>query len=104
MLELGERELEYHYEAGRDIPNAIDVVIGVGRRSEALLDGARHAGFSEERLYHFDGAEAAATFLESFIRPGDLVLVKASRGIGLDRIIAQLTTGLPTTDAAGGRR
>jgi UDP-N-acetylmuramoyl-tripeptide--D-alanyl-D-alanine ligase len=105
MLELGGRELEYHYEAGRDIPNAIDIVVGVGRRAEALLDGARHAGFSEERLYHFDDAESAAMFLESYIRPGDLVLVKASRGIGLDRIITGLTTGLPTPDnAAGGRR
>ncbi len=90
MLELGDRELEYHYEAGRDIPMDVDVVIAVGRRSEALLDGARHAGFSEERLYHFDNAESAAVFLESLIRPGDLVLVKASRGIGLDKIITML--------------
>jgi UDP-N-acetylmuramoyl-tripeptide--D-alanyl-D-alanine ligase len=106
MLELGERELEYHYEAGREIPNAVDVVIAVGRRSEALLDGARHAGFSEERLYHFDDAESAASFLERFIRPGDLVLVKASRGIGLDRIIDRLTSDnrrLTTDNAAGGR-
>jgi UDP-N-acetylmuramoyl-tripeptide--D-alanyl-D-alanine ligase len=90
MLELGNRELEYHYEAGREIPRDVDVVVAVGRRSEALLDGARHAGFSEERLYHFDTAESAAAFLESFIRPGDLALVKASRGIGLDKIITML--------------
>ena len=90
MLELGERELEYHYEAGREIPNAVDIVVAVGRRSEALLDGARHAGFSDERLYHFDDAEAAAAFLQTFIRRGDLVLVKASRGIGLDKIVTKL--------------
>ncbi|HMC20330.1 MAG TPA: UDP-N-acetylmuramoyl-tripeptide--D-alanyl-D-alanine ligase [Thermoanaerobaculia bacterium] len=90
MLELGDSELEYHYEAGRAIPHDVDVVIGVGRRSEAFLDGARHAGFTEERLYHFGDAEGAAAFLESFIRPGDLVLVKASRGIGLDKIITML--------------
>src|SRR5207237_6614551 len=81
MLELGERELEYHYEAGREIPNAVDIVVAVGRRSEALLDGARHAGFSDERLYHFDNAETATGFLERFIRPGALVLVKALLGI-----------------------
>src|SRR5438552_1538306 len=90
ILELGERELEYHYEAGREIPNAVDIVVAVGRRSEALLDGARHAGFSDERLYHFDNAETATGFLERFIRPGDLVLVKASRGIGLDKIVTKL--------------
>ncbi len=99
MLELGERELEYHYEAGRGIPLGIDVVIGVGRRSEALLDGARHSGFTEERLYHFADAEAAGNFLTSFIRPRDLVLIKASRGIGLDRIVSKLQE----PEAAGGR-
>ncbi len=103
MLELGDRELEYHYEAGREIPLDIDFVIAIGRRSESLLDGARHAGFTEERLYHFDDAEGATGFLESFIRPGDLVLIKASRGMGLDRIVTTLTTQQPDNQRAGGR-
>ena len=103
MLELGERELEYHYEAGRGIPLDIDFVIGVGRRSDALLDGARHAGFTEERLFHFEKAEPATDFLESFIRPGDLILIKASRGIGLDRIVTTLTTRQPD-NPVGGRK
>jgi UDP-N-acetylmuramoyl-tripeptide--D-alanyl-D-alanine ligase len=91
MLELGDQELQFHYKSGRDIPNRIDIVIGVGKRAESLLEGARAAGFSDERLYHFQNAENAAGFLERFIRPGDLVLIKASRGIGLDRIIEKLT-------------
>jgi len=91
MLELGAEELQFHYKSGRDIPNKVDIVIGVGKRSESLLEGARAAGFSDERLYHFQNAESAAGFLERFIRRGDLVLVKASRGIGLDRIIEKLT-------------
>jgi UDP-N-acetylmuramoyl-tripeptide--D-alanyl-D-alanine ligase len=89
MLELGEQEeLEYHRESGRQIPREIDVVIGVGRRAQALLDGAREAGFTA--LHHFADAEAAGAFLVNFIREGDLVLVKASRGIGLDRIVTML--------------
>jgi len=99
MLELGEGELEYHYEAGRGIPPQIDFVIGVGRRSESLLDGARDAGFTDQRRFHFDDAASAAEFLESFVRPGDLVLVKASRGIGLDKLIAKLTTSRPDEGA-----
>jgi UDP-N-acetylmuramoyl-tripeptide--D-alanyl-D-alanine ligase len=90
MLELGERELEYHAEAGRNVPKSIDVVVGVGKRSRALLDGAREAGFSDDRLHHFDDAAGAAEFLKGFIREGDLVLVKASRGIGLDKVVSQL--------------
>jgi len=93
MLELGERELEYHRESGRAIPPKVDAVIGVGRRAKSLLDGAREAGFADDRLHHFDDAQAAGEFLKDFIREGDLVLIKASRGIGLDKIVTMLATG-----------
>ncbi|MBV9496528.1 MAG: UDP-N-acetylmuramoyl-tripeptide--D-alanyl-D-alanine ligase [Acidobacteria bacterium] len=88
MLELGEQELDYHRESGKLIPKEIDVIVGVGRRAQALLDGARDAGFTE--LHHFDDAESAGAFLMNFVRTGDLVLIKASRGIGLDRIVTML--------------
>jgi UDP-N-acetylmuramoyl-tripeptide--D-alanyl-D-alanine ligase len=90
MLELGEREHEYHREAGAAIPPAIDVVVGVGPRSQSLLDGARSAGFNGGRVHHFDDADTAGAFLKEFIREGDLVLIKASRGIGLDKIVTML--------------
>ena len=90
MLELGEQELEFHRDAGRGIPKSIDVVVGVGTRSEALLDGAREAGFEEANLRHFTDAEAAGAFLRAFLQPGDLVLLKGSRGVGLDRAVAML--------------
>jgi len=91
MLELGDKELDYHREAGRAIPRSIDVVIGVGKRSRAVLEGAAEAGFGNGNRHHFDDALGAAEFLKTFIRPGDLVLIKASRGIGLDRTVNLLT-------------
>jgi UDP-N-acetylmuramoyl-tripeptide--D-alanyl-D-alanine ligase len=91
MLELGDKELDYHRDAGRAIPKSVDTIIGVGKRSRALLEGAREAGFGNGNLHHFDDAQSAGGFLETFIRPGDLVLIKASRGIGLDRIVNMLT-------------
>jgi UDP-N-acetylmuramoyl-tripeptide--D-alanyl-D-alanine ligase len=90
MLELGDRELQYHYDSGRNIPESVDIIIAVGRRSASLLDGARHAGFTEERLFHFEDAVSAGKFLHSFLREGDLVLLKASRGVGLDKAVAML--------------
>lgn len=90
MLELGEQELQFHADAGAAIPKAIDVVVGVGKRSLALLDGARQAGFADDALHHFADAAAAGDFLKDFIRDGDLVLVKGSRGVGLDKIITML--------------
>lgn len=90
MLELGDKELDYHRDSGRAIPSSVDQVVAVGRRSAALLDGAREAGFAAEKLHHFDDAEAAGRFLKTFVREGDLVLLKASRGVGLDRAVAIL--------------
>ncbi|HUR79538.1 MAG TPA: cyanophycin synthetase, partial [Thermoanaerobaculia bacterium] len=90
LLELGEQELQFHRDAGRGIPKSIDVVVGVGTRSQALLDGAREAGFAEANLRHFTDAEAAGAFLRAFIQPGDLVLLKGSRGVGLDKAVAML--------------
>jgi UDP-N-acetylmuramoyl-tripeptide--D-alanyl-D-alanine ligase len=90
MLELGEQELQFHRDAGRGIPKSIDVVVGVGNRSQALLDGAREAGFDEGDLRHFTDAEAAGAFLRAFVQPGDLVLLKGSRGVGLDKAVAML--------------
>ena len=90
MLELGELELDYHRDAGAAIPKSIDVVCGVGTRSQALLDGARGAGFDESQLRHFTDAESAGAFLRAFVKPKDLVLIKGSRGVGLDRAIAVL--------------
>jgi UDP-N-acetylmuramoyl-tripeptide--D-alanyl-D-alanine ligase len=90
MLELGEQELVFHRDAGKAIPRAIDVVVGVGKRSQALLDGAREAGFTEEQLHHFATAMEAGEFLKGEIREGDLVLLKGSRGVGLDKAVAML--------------
>jgi UDP-N-acetylmuramoyl-tripeptide--D-alanyl-D-alanine ligase len=94
MLELGEQELQFHRDSGAAIPKSIDLVIGVGkgiaRRAPALLDGARSAGFAESALHHFETAEAVGEFLKSEIREGDLVLIKGSRGVGLDKAVAML--------------
>ncbi|HEY0156462.1 MAG TPA: UDP-N-acetylmuramoyl-tripeptide--D-alanyl-D-alanine ligase [Thermoanaerobaculia bacterium] len=90
MLELGEQELQFHRDAGRGIPRSIDVVVGVGTRAQALLDGAREAGFDEASLRHFADANAAGAFLRAFVQSGDLVLIKGSRGVGLDKAVAML--------------
>ncbi|HEX8619761.1 MAG TPA: UDP-N-acetylmuramoyl-tripeptide--D-alanyl-D-alanine ligase [Thermoanaerobaculia bacterium] len=90
MLELGEQELQFHRDSGKSIPKSIDVVVGVGKRALSLLEGAREAGFSDDVLHHFATAEDAGAFLRQEVRPGDLVLIKGSRGVGLDKAVAML--------------
>jgi UDP-N-acetylmuramoyl-tripeptide--D-alanyl-D-alanine ligase len=90
MLELGDEELRYHHDCGHAVPKSVAAVVAVGKRGHALLDGARESGFDDEQLHHFDTAEEAGEFLRGFVREGDLVLVKGSRGVGLDRTVAML--------------
>jgi UDP-N-acetylmuramoyl-tripeptide--D-alanyl-D-alanine ligase len=79
MLELGPGEREHHAEIGAYAASAgVQLLIAVGPRSAAMLDrydGEAHAAS--------DAAEAAARARE-LVQPGDVVLVKASRGVGLE--------------------
>jgi len=93
MLELGRDELRFHEEAGRGIPRSVDRIVGVGRRSKSILIGASSSGFPPESLVHFDDAMDAAKHLHDSIQEGDLVLLKGSRGIGLERIVTFLEGG-----------
>ena len=90
MLELGAEEVAFHRESGRAIPPEVDVVIGVGRLGRAIVDGAHEAGYRRAMLMSCQDADHALQILRGFIEPKDFVLLKASRGIGLDRVIAGL--------------
>jgi UDP-N-acetylmuramoyl-tripeptide--D-alanyl-D-alanine ligase len=91
MLELGPAEREHHAEIGAYAASAgVELLIAVGPRSKAMLD--RYDGESHAAA---DAAEAAALARE-LVRPGDVVLVKASRGVGLEVVAEALA------DEAGG--
>ncbi len=92
MYELGEATTAAHREAGRLAAGACDLLIAVGGQpTRELVEAARAAGLGEARLAA--SAEDAATLLEGVLEPGDVVLVKGSRGVGLDRTVAALTAG-----------
>ncbi len=82
MLELGERAVALHQESGRAARNAgFDLVVAVGGDdAAALADGARAAGLADEAVVVCADSDTAADVAAEWIRPGDLVLVKGSRG------------------------
>lgn len=90
MLELGRTEKKLHYDAGNLAPSGIDLILAVGERARSVIEGATDAGFPRESLFHVADANKAADFLDDLIEEGDLVLLKASRGIGLDRVVERL--------------
>ena len=91
MLELGESAPEFHRATGRHVAALdIDLVLAVGKLALHILDGAVEAGMSSHQLFSAQDPLTAATQLGGLVQDGDLVLVKASRGVGLDRMIRRL--------------
>jgi UDP-N-acetylmuramoyl-tripeptide--D-alanyl-D-alanine ligase len=93
MLELGPDEQRLHREIGDRAARAADAIVAVGRRGRWIAEGARAAGAA--RVLTADDADEAAAVLESELAPGaaDVVLLKASRGIGLERAVDRLREG-----------
>jgi UDP-N-acetylmuramoyl-tripeptide--D-alanyl-D-alanine ligase len=91
MYELGELAAAAHEEIGREAAAACEILVAVGGADAALLaDAARAAGLVDAAVYEAADADAAADLLRRLLRPGDVVLVKGSRGVGLDRTVAAL--------------
>jgi len=90
MLELGESAGALHRDSGRALAGRVDAVVGVGPLAREVLAGAREAGITEDALAHFENAAGAAAAIGDLVRPGDAVLVKASRGIRLETVVEAL--------------
>jgi UDP-N-acetylmuramoyl-tripeptide--D-alanyl-D-alanine ligase len=88
MAELGTDAAAFHREIGAAAAAlGVDELIGVGRLAreyEAAANGVS--------THHAETAEEAAGALEALLRPGDVVLVKGSRAVGLEAVAAKLTT------------
>jgi UDP-N-acetylmuramoyl-tripeptide--D-alanyl-D-alanine ligase len=85
MLELGPAAEAMHRECGRHIAHCgIDVLLGVRGLAKAMVEGASAAGMRAEFV---NAPEDAAEWLRREITPGDVVLLKASRGVRLERAL-----------------
>jgi UDP-N-acetylmuramoyl-tripeptide--D-alanyl-D-alanine ligase len=85
MLELGPTEEDLHRQAGDYIAGKkIDVLLGVKGPARAMVEAAQHAGVRAEFV---ETAEEAGDWLARETRDGDVVLLKASRGVHLERAL-----------------
>ncbi|RME00558.1 MAG: UDP-N-acetylmuramoyl-tripeptide--D-alanyl-D-alanine ligase [Deltaproteobacteria bacterium] len=90
MFELGEHAAALHYEVGSAIARAgIDHLAAIGSFASDLLAGACSAGAQD--THTFPDHDAAAEWLWDRLRPGDLLLVKGSRGMRMERVISRFT-------------
>jgi UDP-N-acetylmuramoyl-tripeptide--D-alanyl-D-alanine ligase len=92
MLELGAHATRLHRECGRAAAEAgLDLLITVGSDpAKQLADAARAAGLPDANVMHEATSAEAAELAFKRVRPGDLVLVKGSRGIRTDIVVERL--------------
>jgi UDP-N-acetylmuramoyl-tripeptide--D-alanyl-D-alanine ligase len=89
MLELGDVEEEGHRAVGQRAAGIVDALYTVGPRARLIGDEAR-VERPDLPTFHFDDKAALATALREDLREGDLVLIKGSRGVGMETVIAEL--------------
>ncbi|MCY4043389.1 MAG: UDP-N-acetylmuramoyl-tripeptide--D-alanyl-D-alanine ligase [Candidatus Dadabacteria bacterium] len=86
MLELGDRSAEYHREAGREAARlGVDFLVGFGGMADEVRAGAPDVS-SHSAVSHGDAADIIA----SVAKPGDIVLIKGSRAMEMERITSLL--------------
>jgi UDP-N-acetylmuramoyl-tripeptide--D-alanyl-D-alanine ligase len=105
MLELGETAPELHRECGCEIAalRGIDWIFGVQGYSAELVRAAIEAGHPKERVQFFENSSEAAMFLSSFVGRGDLLLLKGSRGVKMERILEAIEEQHPRAGAKAPR-
>ncbi len=90
MLELGEREVDFHLEAGKYFATLnFDFLITVGVKSVKIAEGAELAGFNPDKIKVFEGAEEAGQFLKQIVPPKGVIILKASRRIRLEKALEE---------------
>jgi UDP-N-acetylmuramoyl-tripeptide--D-alanyl-D-alanine ligase len=92
MRELGATSPQLHREAGKFAAQTgkIDWVIGVEGDAAQIVEGAMAGGVPRSQTNVFASSEEAAKFLADFVAPGDLLLVKGSRGVKMERVVETL--------------
>ncbi|MBI4881513.1 MAG: UDP-N-acetylmuramoyl-tripeptide--D-alanyl-D-alanine ligase [Planctomycetes bacterium] len=91
MLELGAETERLHREVGASLScGSFDLVAAVGAQAAHLVAGALEHGLTPAQLLQYEDAEQCARDLLPRLCPDDAVLVKGSRAMGLERVVAAL--------------
>jgi UDP-N-acetylmuramoyl-tripeptide--D-alanyl-D-alanine ligase len=91
MLELGKKEADYHYQAGKQVEKwGWDILATIGPLALHMVEGAHSSGMRKDQIYSFKDSEEAADWIGTFLESGDLILVKGSRGMKTEIIVEKI--------------
>lgn len=91
MLELGDLAAEAHHSIGRfAAESGLDALLLIGELTRATAAGALEGGLAAESILHFEQLNEAMVEIPGLLKGGDIVLIKGSRRMGLERLVSVL--------------
>jgi UDP-N-acetylmuramoyl-tripeptide--D-alanyl-D-alanine ligase len=90
MLELGERCEAGHKEVGKDVARSVDFLFTYGDKSKTIGQQAQKNEMKEENIFHFENIEELIDLLKKAIQAGDIILIKGSRAMHMEKIVREI--------------
>ncbi|MBU1292375.1 UDP-N-acetylmuramoyl-tripeptide--D-alanyl-D-alanine ligase [Patescibacteria group bacterium] len=90
MLELGQDTEIAHRQVGKKAASVVDLLFVVGSRSVFIADQARQQGLDQDQIFEFSQSSEAGVPLQEKIQPGDIILIKGSRSIHMEKITKEI--------------
>lgn len=90
MMELGQYASDEHRKIGKEAASVAGLLVTVGQRSRATADEALKGELIADKVRSFDSSVEAAEYLKTVITPGDVVLIKGSQSIRMEKAVALL--------------
>ena len=90
MLELGRHSAEEHKKAGAHAAKTCDLLVTVGFRARDIAEGALDAGMPDSAILQYEHTRKAARELKSILRQKDVLLIKGSQSMRMERIVEEL--------------
>lgn len=90
MMELGQFSIREHERIGKIAGQSADILVTIGVRARGFSKGAIAGGLAEKNIFEFDNAVEAGREMQTFIRAGDVILVKGSQSIRAERFVLEI--------------
>ena len=97
MFELGEQEKEMHARVGKyAVDKGVECIICAGKLARCIYEGAREAAGERKdgpaaEIFYFEDRESLLEGINQILKPGDTILIKASHGMGFEKVVEQLS-------------
>jgi UDP-N-acetylmuramoyl-tripeptide--D-alanyl-D-alanine ligase len=91
MYELGAYTKEGHELVGRRAREVVELLVTVGPLGRTIGEEARDAGMAATAIHQVETNAEAVALVRRLVQPGDVILIKGSRGLRMEQIVTELT-------------